>query len=153
MYYFTSLLEEYVMNEVIQTEWLRFKKALTSISLFEELVDLHNGYLNTILEKCFLRGTVRDGNTEVYVMHERKLQQTFNLIFNHVFKLNHLIREYGTSICESDALTDLESVAQQFKETSTALYAAVRNMAYKGQHQELFLKMDFNRYFAKQRQI
>lgn len=71
-----------------------------------------------------------------------------------MFKLNHLIREYGTSICTlPEALTDIDSVTQQFKETSFALYAAVRNMAYKGQHQQLFLKMDFNKYFSRQRTI
>jgi len=99
MHYFASLLEEYVMFEVIQSEWLHFKKALTSISLFEELVDLHNNYLNAILEKCFLRGTVRDGNTDIELAQEKKLQSIFSLIFSQIFKLNHLIREYGTSIC------------------------------------------------------
>jgi hypothetical protein len=99
MHYFASLLEEYVMFEVIQSEWLNFKKALTSISLFEELVDLHNNYLNAILEKCFLRGTVRDGNTDIELAQEKKLQSIFSLIFSQIFKLNHLIREYGTSIC------------------------------------------------------
>lgn len=70
------------MFEVVQTEWLRFKKALTGISLFEELVDLHNEYLNSILEKCFLRGTVKDGVADTDLAQERKLQSTFSLIFS-----------------------------------------------------------------------
>ena len=150
MQYFVTLIEEYVMYEVIQNQWTQFKQQLVKIQLFEELVDLHNNYLNAVLTRCFLRGTVKDNQSETYFGEEKRLQSTLSLIFNQVFKFNHLIKEYGTSICsEEEAETDIETVTKHFKETSMALYIAVRNMAYKGQHQELFLKLDFNRYFAK----
>lgn len=151
MQYFVTLIEEYVMYEVIQNQWIQFKAQLVRIQLFEELVDLHNNYLNTILSRCFLRGTVKDSQSESYLGEEKRLQSTLNLIFSQVFKLNHLIKEYGITICSAEeAETDIETITKHFKETSMALYTAVRNMAYKGQHQELFMKLDFNRFFAKQ---
>jgi hypothetical protein len=67
-----------------------------------------------------------------------------------VFKLNHLVKEYGSGICsDQEAIADVTIVTKSFMETAVALYHAVRNMAYKGQHQELFLKLDFNKYFAR----
>jgi hypothetical protein len=52
-----------------------------------------------------------------------------------VFKLNHLVKEYGTGICsDEEAIADLGSVHKSFMDTAVALYQAVRNMAYKGQH-------------------
>jgi hypothetical protein len=50
-----------------------------------------------------------------------------------VFKLLHLLKEYGTAICtEEDALLDVASLTKSFTETSLALYTAVRLMANKG---------------------
>lgn len=153
MQYFVTLIEEYILNEVIQSQWLAFKTALEKIDLFEELVELHNNYLNTVLAKCFLRRTVQDGADITELSGEKKLQTTLNLIFTQVFKLNHLIKEYGTSICsDEEAIADVAKVTKTFNETAIAIYTALRNMAYKGQHQELFLKLDFNRFFAKQSQ-
>jgi len=48
------MFEEYVMTEVIETEWTSFRKTLTQATLFEEIVTLHNRYLDTIAEKCLL---------------------------------------------------------------------------------------------------
>jgi intracellular septation protein A len=73
MHYFVSLIEEYVLYEVIHNQWLQFKKGLTSLTLFEELVDLHNTYLDTVLEKCFLRGTIKDGRAQTDIAQEKKL--------------------------------------------------------------------------------
>ena len=135
MHYFVSLIEEYVLYEVIHSQWLHFKKGLASLTLFEELVDLHNSYLDTVLERCFLRGTVNDGRGQTDVAQEKKIQSTLGLIFSQVFKLNHLLKEYGTGICsEEEAIADLSNVYKNFMETAVALYHAVRNMAYKGQH-------------------
>ena len=128
MHYFATLIEEYVLVEVIQTQWVYFKNSLENIMLFEELVDLHNNYLDTILDKCFLRGKESKD-----LGNEKKMQSTLNLIFSQVFKLNHIIKEYGTTICsDEEAMIDVATVNKHFMETSFALYAAVRNMAYKG---------------------
>ena len=54
MNYFVRMFEEYVMTEVIEAEWTNFRKALGKASLFEEIVGLHNRYLDTISDKCFL---------------------------------------------------------------------------------------------------
>ena len=109
------------------------------------MVDLHNNYLDNILDKCFLKGREAKEFTT-----EKKMQTTLSLIFSQVFKLNHLVKEYGTSICtDKEAKVDVETVTKHFMETSFALYGAVRNMAYKGQHTELFLRLDFNKYFSK----
>jgi hypothetical protein len=58
MNYFVRMFEEYVMTEVIEVEWTNFRKTLGKANLFEDIVTLHNRYLDTISEKCLLeRGT------------------------------------------------------------------------------------------------
>ena len=59
MQYFLKTIDEYVMVAVIQSQWKIFKKQLAQINYFEDLISLHNAYLDTILEKCFL-GRARD---------------------------------------------------------------------------------------------
>ena len=97
MHYFLRTIDEYVMVAVIQSQWKILKEQLGQINYFEELISLHNSYLDTILEKCFL-GRSRDN----------RLSRTINQIFDFVFKLHFLVRNYGVGICrDQQAKLDL----------------------------------------------
>ena len=54
------------MVAVIQSQWKIFKKQLAQINYFEDLISLHNAYLDTILEKCFL-GRARDNRLQITI--------------------------------------------------------------------------------------
>ena len=54
MHYFINRIEEYVQIDVIQSQWTVFKSKLSQLNYFEELVNLHNQYLDRILAKSFL---------------------------------------------------------------------------------------------------
>jgi len=65
-----------------------------------------------------------------------------------VHKLHHLVKEYGTGVLSDyQARADVKSVAAQFTEYSRFFYQLVRKDAYKGKVKELFLRLDFNKYF------
>lgn len=54
MQYFLRTIDEYVMVAVVQSQWSILKRQLAHVDYFEELIALHNAYLDTVLEKCFL---------------------------------------------------------------------------------------------------
>lgn len=48
MQHFISVLEQYTQIEVIQTSWTIFKQNLAHQTIFEDLIKLHNEFLDTI---------------------------------------------------------------------------------------------------------
>ena len=87
MHYFVSSMEEYVMVEVIESSWAMMKQKLAQINLFEELVALHNDYLDVILEKCFLASS-----------SENRLLITLSQMFGFILKLHQVVKEYGPAM-------------------------------------------------------
>ena len=137
MHYFINTMEEYVMIAVIQAQWTTLKSKLAQINYFEELIALHNQYLDRILDKCFLNRP------------DNRLQITLNQIFTFVFKLHYLVKQYGAGICRDyQAKHDVSQVSLSFRDYSRFLYQIVRNLANKGQFNELFIRLDFNKFFA-----
>ena len=89
------------------------------------------------MEKCFLR---RAG--------DNRLQVTINQIFQFVIKLHFIVRNYGVGVCRDyRAKTDLQNISKQFGDYSRFLYQIVRNLAQKGQFKELFIRLDFNKFY------
>ena len=82
MQYFVRMLEEYVMMEVIEAEFSKLKKELAKVNLFEELVALHNQFLDNILEKCMLEKI------------SSKMLICLNQMFRQVLNFAETVREY-----------------------------------------------------------
>ena len=57
MQYFVRMFEEYVMTEVIEAEFASLKTKLTEISLFDDLLSMHNRFLDAITDRCLLEGS------------------------------------------------------------------------------------------------
>ena len=125
------------MVAVVQSQWSILKKQMAQIDYFEELITLHNAYLDTILEKCFL-ARARD----------KRLQITLNQIFEFVFKLHFIVRSHGADVCrEGQAKQELLNISNSFRDYSRFMYQIVRNLAQKGQFKELFIRLDFNKFY------
>ena len=54
MHNFVSTFEEYLMVDAVDSRWEHLKKKLSSVQVFEDLVQLHNDYLDQILDKSML---------------------------------------------------------------------------------------------------
>lgn len=48
MQHWVTALEQYSLNEVIQGSWAKFKQSLSRQSVFEDLVTLHNDFLDAV---------------------------------------------------------------------------------------------------------
>jgi hypothetical protein len=51
MQHFVSVLEQYTLIEVIQAAWVVFKQNLAHQTVFEDLIKLHNEYLDSIKQQ------------------------------------------------------------------------------------------------------
>ena len=51
MQHFVSVLEQYTLIEVIQAAWVFFKQNLANQTVFEDLIKLHNEYLDSIKQQ------------------------------------------------------------------------------------------------------
>jgi hypothetical protein len=51
------MFEEYVMTEVIEAEFATLKNRLTSIQNFNDLLTIHNSFLDTITDRILLDST------------------------------------------------------------------------------------------------
>jgi hypothetical protein len=51
MQHFVSVLEQYTLIEVIQPAWVIFKQNLAHQTVFEDLIKLHNEYLDSIKQQ------------------------------------------------------------------------------------------------------
>lgn len=54
MHNFMSTFEEYIMIDAIEAGWEALKKKMANIQVFEELISMHNEYLDKILDKSML---------------------------------------------------------------------------------------------------
>lgn len=48
MSHFVTALEQYTLIEVIQSQWVVFKSSLGQQTVFEDLIKLHNEFLDSI---------------------------------------------------------------------------------------------------------
>ena len=79
---------------------------------------------------------------------DNRLKTTMNQIFEFVFKLHFLVRNYGVGICRDyQAKTDMQNISNQFRDYYRFMYQIVRNLANKGQFKELFIRLDFNNFY------
>lgn len=46
MQHFVTMLEQYAMTEVIESLWTTFRESLAHITVFEDLIKLHNDFLD-----------------------------------------------------------------------------------------------------------
>lgn len=57
MQHFLQVLDEYAMIEVIQAAWENLRSKLPTLNSFDQLVQLHQDYLDEIMDKCFVTKT------------------------------------------------------------------------------------------------
>ena len=120
MHYFVTSMEEYIMVEVIELSWSILRKKLQTINMFEELVALHNDYLDVIMEKCFIAKAEKSG-----------LLLTLNQMFGFILKFHQLVKEFGPAIVSDyQAKIEVKSISAQFAEYSLFLYKVVKKLAY-----------------------
>lgn len=86
MHNFMSTFEEYLMIDGIESGWLSLKSQMSSIQIFEDLIKIHNEFLDKILDKSMMG------------RKETKIAQFITQIFINIQKFCCLIQEYGSDI-------------------------------------------------------
>lgn len=101
MQHFISMMEQYALTEVIEASWKNFKDSLTRIQDFEDLIKLHNDFLDQILVKCFID------------KKDHKVMGLISNLYEFVNKLNKLVKEYGATICYTkEAINEIRIIEE-----------------------------------------
>ena len=107
-------------------------------TVFEDLVQLHNDFLDQIMVKCFI-------NT-----NDHRIMAQVDKMFQFVRKFNQIVRDYGTDIVNSDqAIDDVNNIKESFEKYTYYMYEMVKHLAHKGHFKELYLLLDFNKFYDK----
>lgn len=139
MHLFVTLLQEHVATVVHGSAWLDFEKALRKAEHVEELIEAHDFYLNSVISKCSLEGRSR------FVIEHAKI------MFSLVERLHGLLLDACPfQPFTSTELEELQNLEVDFNRVHRFLYTMTKSIAAKGQSAELFLRIDYNGFFASQ---
>ena len=59
-----------------------------------------------------------------------------------------MVRSHGVDVCRNPSVKkQLDSISVQFRDYSRFMYQIVRNLSHKGQFKELFIRLDFNKFY------
>lgn len=65
-------------------------------------------------------------------------------------QFNKTVKEFGATIVESkDANEQITRIESEFDKYTHYLYQLVKHLAYKGSFKELYLRLDFNKFYDK----
>ncbi|CDW78602.1 lissencephaly type-1-like motif-containing protein [Stylonychia lemnae] len=138
MHHFTSTLEQYALTEVIHSSWQTFKNNLPHQYMFEDLIRLHNDFLDQIMIKCFID------------KKDHKIMGQITKLFSFVIQFSKLVKEYGAQIVnQKEAIDEVHQISDSFERYTYYLYQLVKHLAHKGSFKELFLLLDFNKFYDR----
>ena len=155
MQHFISVLEQYTQIEVIQASWTVFKQNLAHQTVFEDLIKLHNEYLDTIKRQS------------VDIIQLKDLLQMILSVTRFIFKLtftiqfDQVVRTHGSSMAKAtlvgrQAYAEIVEIEAKFEKYTSFFYNLVKHLAYKSTMsrsgglqslKQLCLLLDFNKFY------
>mmetsp|Transcript_42979 Transcript_42979/g.31384 ORF Transcript_42979/g.31384 Transcript_42979/m.31384 type:complete len:114 (+) Transcript_42979:44-385(+) len=107
MQHFISMMEQFVLTEVIEALWTKFKESLTNISVFEDLIRLHNDFLDKVMQKCYID------------KKDNKVLALINQMFEFILKFNKVVKEKGPQVSsDQEAIEEIKKLETSFNKYS-----------------------------------
>ena len=129
MHTFMSTFEHYVMIDIIDSNWSEFIKKLSKIQVFEDLIQLHNSFLDKVLDMTMLG------------RRETKIAEFIGQMLICIQKFAALVHDNQFQIIESGPMQDVEVLHDQFKDQQQFFMKFVEQLASKGHYQELNIRL------------
>lgn len=54
MQHFIDTLSQYSLTVIIETNWTKLREKIKDVIIYEDVMRLHNDFLNRVLDKCFI---------------------------------------------------------------------------------------------------
>lgn len=71
-------------------------------------------------------------------------------MFGFVLQFTQLVKKHGVQIVSNEnAFNEVKLIEEAFERYTQYLYHLVKHLAYKGMFKELYLRLDFNKYYDK----
>ena len=105
MHNFMQTLQEYIMIDAIEAGWQIVKNRMSEIQVFEDLILMHNEFLDRMLDKSMLG------------RKETKIANFITQIFITIQKFCSLIREYSSDLVKSpEPLAEYQALKTEFSD-------------------------------------
>lgn len=143
MQQFINNLMQYILNEIVDKLWTKFHQNLHKIVRFEDILILHKDYLNAALDKCFI--LKKDSRVGELMKHMLSLIQELYKLCIHLEFSDEVRRE---TIKSPSFMSKINTLDKSFDQYSVFFYKLIKSLAEKGMFKELFLRIDFNGYYA-----
>ncbi|XP_042215461.1 gamma-tubulin complex component 6-like isoform X2 [Homarus americanus] len=120
MHQFLLVVQAYVISQVHQISWSKFEKKLhEKVSSLDELYDLHNSLINSIISRCFL-------TRNSAVVHQL-VKDVFSLMLR--FRSQYLSHTWQansqTGVMEHPAFNSLKTTHQEFQKHAVFLHKSL----------------------------
>ncbi|CAG9863087.1 unnamed protein product [Phyllotreta striolata] len=143
MAHFVQTLKNYVVGEVLQSNWAKFESKLANVESLDELYETHTEYIKNILFMCLL--------TQKMIVLKNVINKTFKVIL----KFYDYLRSRSWR-CEGGHFVHpnfhkLEIIFQNFQEFELYMFKVINKVAKSGYHPhllQLLEMLDVNYYFS-----
>lgn len=140
MQHFVTVMDGYVVNQIIHVSWLEFQQQLKEVDGLDDLCDCHASYLNRMLFRSLL--------TKKAVPVMKMVQDILSLVlqFRTQIMSNHW-RLRGTH----PSFDNVCSTYDKFKQYSGFLFIVIAKLVDRGYQphlEALLLQLDFNSHYS-----
>jgi gamma-tubulin complex component 2 len=121
MHHFCKNYVYYIVVEVLDPNFYKFKENLSKVKTVDEILELHNTFLDECLKECLLT--------------DQNLLKILIKIFNCCFFLSRIIHRYTNSIQEEEAVLNARSMVMREKNDAANTYAQYRQQRINAESQ------------------
>ena len=121
MHHFCKNYVYYIVVEVLDPNFYKFKENLAKVKTVDEILELHNTFLDECLKECLLT--------------DQNLLKILIKIFNCCFFLSRIIHRYTNSIQEEDAVLTARSMVMREKNDVASTYSQYRQQRINAESQ------------------
>jgi len=119
MHHFCKNYVYYIVVEVLDPNFHKFKENLTKVKTVDEILELHNTFLDECLKECLLT--------------DQNLLKILIKIFNCCFFMSRMIHKYTNSIQEEEAVAAARSMVLRAKGDESKNYGSYRDQRIKAE--------------------
>lgn len=121
MHHFCKNYVYYIVVEVLDPNYHKFKENLMKVKTVDEILELHNTFLDECLKECLLT--------------DQNLLRILIKIFNCCFFLSRIIQKYTNSIQEEDAVMKAKSIVLEEAKIGSEAYCEYRKKRIQAESQ------------------
>jgi lysyl-tRNA synthetase class I len=146
MYHFIVTLQNYLTNQISDVSWNEFQQQLATAESFEDVIDVHNRYLDAMITRCMLNEPAKP------------IQVTLDRIFAAVHHFHEQVDQYlktearPTQERNTTLVMYIQSTKLEFRQCTKFLFtivSALSSRGYKYDLTDLLVNLNYNSHYDR----